>query len=517
MRDRWNRTPKALLVTALVVLICGVVAILTHELNVGYGDDYALYIRQARSLLDGDVARVINDNAYTVTAKGQATPEFSPMVYPWVTSLLMVPFVRLFGHTNFADLRLAEVVFLCVWVVAFMVLLRRRVPLAAAAVITLCVAVNVQYAAHTNSVLSEIPYLMMATLLFVLIDHVQQRHHPLRLPWATAWSVGIMGCLVFNTRREALAILPAFAVWQAAVWWRGSAAEPRSEGEARDAITKAAGRPYLTFAASTFLFHLMLPSTLVPSYEGSSVTNSFGNLIGGYRRKLGEVLGFEWVPTLLVVVVLVLAVLGAVQRLRNNDDVFFLTFVGISTFLVAGHRVIITRYLMLAIPFLLYLAYHGWVWLIGRVAARATKRVVFGLLPTLGILGTTLLVTVEKIDDVQTRRSNGVYELGPGSFPEDAGFDAVRALTSADDVVAFFKARLMTLLTDRRSVQTAEREVILSEADYYLQRYDQFEPPTEGFSPFLGVPQFDEQQAAEAGLVEVWRNDRWVLWKVPQP
>ena len=38
MRDRWNRTPKALLVTALVVLICGVVAILTHELNVGYGE-----------------------------------------------------------------------------------------------------------------------------------------------------------------------------------------------------------------------------------------------------------------------------------------------------------------------------------------------------------------------------------------------------------------------------------------------------------------------------------------------
>ena len=99
---------------------------------------------------------------------------------------------------------------------------------------------------------------------------------------------------------------------------------------------------------------------------------------------------------------------------------------------------------------------------------------------------------------------------------EDAGFDAVLAYTGTDDVVAFFKGRLMSLVTNRRSLQTMQPEVILAEADYYLQRYDEFEPPTGGFSPFLGVPQFDEQQAAEAGLVEVWRNDRWVLWQVPQ-
>ena len=252
------------------------------------------------------------------------------MVYPWVTPLLMVPFVRLFGATDWVNLKLAEVVFLCVWVVAFMHLLRRRVPLAASMLITTAVALNVQYAGHTNQVLSEIPYLMMATLMFVVVDRVQQRQSPLRLSWAAAWWVGIAGCLVFNTRREGLAIIPALLVWQAATWWRSTSPEAETNTDAdtntdaksvatREPITAHAARPYVALAVSAFFFQLMLPSTLVPSYEGSSITKSARNLVVGYRERLGDLLGLEWAPALVVLVLLALAVAGAVRRLRAGN------------------------------------------------------------------------------------------------------------------------------------------------------------------------------------------------------
>lgn len=506
LKNAWARTPKYAVAAAVLVVLCAVAAIATHTLNVSFGDDYALYVRQARSLLDGDVSRVVNDNAFLVSAKGAETPDFTPTVYPWVTSILMVPFVRLFGHTAFDNLRLGEVLFLCVWVVAFLRLLRSRVPPAAAVVITAIIALNAQYLAHTNAVLSEIPYLMLATMLLLLIDRVQARHDPLQLPWPAAWQLGVMGCIVFNTRREGMAIIPALLAWQVVAWWRNGE-QPTS----RPRPTWAAGRPYAALVASCFVFQVVLPSTLFPSYEGSGLSNSFGHLLHGYRVAVGEILGLDAFPSVVLFVLIALAVVGAIDRLRHGHDAALVVFVACSTILSASHRIVVDRYMLLTVPFLLYLTYQGVVYVLGRHALRQ----VLLLSPMVALLAITLFDTVNEIDDVQQLRASNTYRLGPGAPGEDEGFDAVVAHTATGDVVAFFKGRLMSLMTDRRSVQTIQPEVILAEADYYLQRYDMFEPPDGGFSPFLGVPQFTPEQAAEEGLVEVWRNDRWVLWRIP--
>ncbi len=506
LKNAWARTPKSAVAAAVLVVLCAAAAIATHSLNIGFGDDYALYLRQARSLLDGDVPRVVGDNAFLVSAKGAETPDFTPTVYPWVTSILMVPFVRLFGHTAFDNLRLAEVFFLCVWVVAFLRLLRTRVPSAAALVITAIVALNTQYLVHTNSVLSEIPYLMLATLLLLLFDRVSARHDPLQLPWSAAWQLGAMGCIVFNTRREGMAIIPALLAWQAVAWWRNG-----EQPTARPRPTWAAARPYAAFVAGCFVFQVVLPSTLFPGYEGSGLSNSFDHLLNGYREVVGEILGLDALPSVVLFLFISLAVVGAIDRLRNGHDAALIAFVACSSILSASHRIVITRYMMLTVPFLLYLMYQGVVYLLGR----RTTRQVFLLTPMLALLVLTLVNTVADIDDVQDQRASNTYRLGPGAPAEDEGFEAVMEHTAAGDVVAFFKGRLMSLVTDRRSVQTMQPEVILAEADYYLQRYDKFEPPDGGFSPFLGVPQFTPEQAADEGLVEVWRNDRWVLWRIP--
>lgn len=506
LKNAWARTPKPALAAAVLVVACAAAAIATHSLNVSFGDDFALYLRQARSLLDGDVSRVVNDNAFLVSAKGAETPDFTPTVYPWVTSLLMVPFVRLFGHTAFGNLRLAEVFFLCVWVVAFLHLLRTRVRPAAAFVITAVVALNTQYLVHTNSVLSEIPYLMLATLLLVLFDRVQALHDPLRLPWPAAWLLGVMGCIVFNTRREGMAIIPALLVWQAVAWWRNG-----DQATERPRPTWTAARPYGAFILSCFVVQVVLPSTLFPSYEGSGLSNSFDHLLNGYREVVGEILGLDAFPSVVLFLLIALAVVGGIDRLRHGHDAALISFVMCSSILSASHRIVITRYMMLTVPFLLYLMYQGWVYLLGR----HTTRLVFLVSPMVALLAITLVNTVAEIDDAQDLRASNIYKLGPGSPAEDEGFDAVIQYTATGDVVAFFKGRLMSLITDRRSVQTMQPEVILAEADFYLQRYDKFEPPDGGFSPFLGVPQFTPEQAADEGLVEVWRNDRWVLWRIP--
>ena len=98
------------------------VAIALHRNGHTQGDDFALYLRQARSLFDGDVAQVVADNRFTVINSGGA---FSPIAYPWGWPLLLSPFVHLWGF-DYDRLKLLEVAAFCVWLVLVHGIVRRR-------------------------------------------------------------------------------------------------------------------------------------------------------------------------------------------------------------------------------------------------------------------------------------------------------------------------------------------------------------------------------------------------------
>jgi hypothetical protein len=83
---------------------------------------------------------------------------------------------------------------------------------------------------------------------------------------------------------------------------------------------------------------------------------------------------------------------------------------------------------------------------------------------------------------------------------------AVEQYTRADDVVAFFRSRAMTLQTDRRSIQSGGLETILDAADYYAME--------KGSN--YSQPDVSDDQAAEVGMVKVWENTKFVLWKIPR-
>lgn len=506
-----SRAPGVVWCATLLVTLVVVGALAVHRPHVDFGDDYALYLRQARSLIDGDIDRVVADNAFLVNAKGEATSEFTPTAYPWVTALLMAPAVRAVGPMAWDSLKLAEVAVLAAWAVLFLVFARRRVGLPAATLLTAAVALSPWYLRYTNSVLSELPYLLVATGLLLGFDRVSRSHDPLRLPWNAAWLIGVLGTLAFNTRREGLAVVPAIAAWQAVAAWR--------RRPVRGHLTAVAARPYVALIAAGAAFHLLLPATIFPRYGGSGIGTSLRHLAGPYRREFARLLGIGVAPTLVVAVILILATIGVVDRVRDGHDVPPTVFVSTSTVLAAGHRAVNTRYLMLAVPFVLLLAFHGWRWLADRLSpprASGWRRVAM-LAPVAVLAAHSLYAAADAARDARAFRDDGLTLLGPGTAEEDAGFDAVMRYSRGDDVVAFFKGRLMTYITDRRALQTVDPALILRDADWYLQRYDVFEPPDGSFSPFLGVPQFTPEEAAALALEEVWRNDRWVLWRIPDP
>ena len=79
---------------------------------------------------------------------------------------------------------------------------------------------------------------------------------------------------------------------------------------------------------------------------------------------------------------------------------------------------------------------------------------------------------------------------------------AVDEQTPPDAVIAFYRARTMTLLTDRRAIQTRDVRRIRSDSDYWVQRRDWS----------FWQPGLDNPAVRELGFVELWSNDRYVLW-----
>jgi hypothetical protein len=122
--------------------------------------------------------------------------------------------------------------------------------------------------------------------------------------------------------------------------------------------------------------------------------------------------------------------------------------------------------------------------------------------PLVALVLVHLVVLPGKISDARDANAAGIVQDGPAHPSAVEMYDAVDRVTTPDAVVAFYRARTLTLLTDRRAFQTHDAERIRTDADYWVQRRDW------GF----WQPRLDRAEVTDLGLTEVWANDRYVIW-----
>ena len=98
-------------------------------------------------------------------------------------------------------------------------------------------------------------------------------------------------------------------------------------------------------------------------------------------------------------------------------------------------------------------------------------------------------------------------QVGPANPDVIPVYDAVRTLTPPTAVIAFFRARTMTLLTDRRSIQSTHLDRIRQRADYFAQHIGED----------YWQPELSTSEARDLGFDVVWSDDHWILWKLTRP
>ncbi|MFN8023515.1 MAG: hypothetical protein U0Q03_18445 [Acidimicrobiales bacterium] len=507
-RPWWRRPGWAL---GGVVTVSAVAAVLLHRHGHTQGDDFALYLRQARSIFDGDIGKVVADNRFTVVNSASG---FSPIAYPWGWPLMLAPFVKLWG-LDYDKLKLLEVACFCGWLVMIHGVVRRRIGRPLALAITAVVGTAPALLVHTDQLLSEYPHALSVAVFVWWIDRVRRSG---RLLDASRRDLLIAGALIgvtFQFRRETIVFVGVVGLVQVIELVRRAWAERPEVGTVGAVAESLADQvqrswaaivaPVVGAVAVVVGSQLLLPSMLLP--ENGNKRSYIPKRIGDYTGWLSRHLGLGWHP-LVGAVVLTLMLVGMVIGVRRRPglDGHLVLVVLTTMFSVSTHFRMVDRYYFQVLPWVLYFACLPVLDIVRAVGRRRSWIApAVTALPLSFVLVVHAAVLPGDVRDAHRFNSAGRVQVGPTHPDFVPIYEAVKKYTAPTDVVAYFRARTMTLLTDRPTIQTGRIERIIAAADFFAQRRN---------SDYV-QPKFTETQGEEMGLEVVWEDDTWVLWRIP--
>jgi hypothetical protein len=502
-------------------------ALRTHQVGHDWGDDFALYIRQAQGLIEGRPGEVVSDNRFALDNSSWST--FSPESYPWGWPLLLAPFVWIAG-VDYATLKLLGVALWCAALVFWHLVVRDRAGGPTAWVLMLMLGFSWPFVVWTNSVVSDIPYLACAFGALWWMDHCRRRGAWTTGSLAPLVVLGLLLAFAFNVRREALALVAAASVIGALhllAAWRATTTDTPADGVDgpvglpwRRAVT-----PVVTFVLAAAVFQFALPSVVAPRYPGSGLSN-IPDRVAWYRDIAAQQLGlfgpYADGPTILGSSVLALTLLGGIVALalvgmllrsvqRPLTDLPLAVFALAHAFVIGIAPFQEGRYLFPVIPVLVYFAVMAPGAVLnfssrGRAPGTTRRRVAtVPVLVLVALLGVSGLVETWRWGTTATvLREGGAVQNGPIDPFALEMFVAVDGITEPEDVVAFFRARAMTMVTDRRAIQSSNIETIIRNADWYaMERGSTYSQPL-----------ISADEAIARRLDRVWSNNGWILYRV---
>lgn len=526
-----------------------------QEQGHGWGDDFALYIDQARSLTDGSVADVTSLTRFALD--NSAYNSFSAYVYPWVFPILLAPIVAVKG-LDYSTLKLVGTLSFVVALFFLHRIVRHRAGTVGALAVVLAIGLNNVYIGYTDAVLSDLTFVALVLVTLWWIDRMIRTGALFGAARRPLIVLGLLAAAAFNTRREGSALMLAIAVAQAANWRAAQALAEQSARRWRQ-VAATAAVPYAAFAVATIVLLAVLPGQPYPRFDssgGSGLHNVMFNL-KWYRLPLAEVLGLKDVgPTQLSLLgshtladvifwsFIVAVLIGATWRLLSasvTDAHLVAALVGLAA-VILSPPFREQRYLLSVTPLMMYFAWQGVratcaaVAYVGHGAAPAGEpdayatdadvpgatpepvpdrqraprshslgRLVPALLATAAISVLAIAVGTDTWHAYQYHRDNDYVEWGPESPSVQEAFAAVMTYTDARDVITFFQARTLNLYTRRRAIQGNSEQMMVQRANWYLMARD---------SDYIQT-NLSAERAAQLGFVKVWENARFVLWRIP--
>jgi 4-amino-4-deoxy-L-arabinose transferase-like glycosyltransferase len=476
----------------LIIIILSSLLIGASTLTRGHewGDDFASYIMQAQSILNGSTDEFIEHNTFTIL---ESSVQIGPIAYPWGYPLALIPSLLLKGLHPLA-LKLPGLFFFAAFLICLYWLTENRLtPTERLILVSLC-AFNPIFIEHLDQILSDIPFLFSVFLALLLLSKLT--------PEKSVKEYVLAGAAIFFAfliRTTGIILLVGFLAHQAYIFY--------SQPINRKTIAIKS-----TVVIGIFALLWLISSLLFPDGQGAyfrqlagfTLEKFFTVNIPGYFYLGGQFLGIQpgtaWMYVYYALIGLFL--IGVWTR-RSADlpiILFFALYLGAMLVWPEWQGI---RFIFPILPLFIYFAFQGVNILIGLLPKDYLSfgRVAVSLL-WLALAGIFILNSGARARNnlLDNRQINGPFE----SYSDEV-FRYLENETQPDSVIIFFKPRAMRLFTERDSIMILECEN-LTLGDYVVLHknweYSQILPKD--------IPD------CNLSLTNIFENRKYIVYEVPK-
>jgi hypothetical protein len=424
----------------LIIILVVSIVIGSSHLTRGHewGDDFASYIMQAKSIVNGDMQEFVEHNSITIY---QSSSLIGPVAYPWGYPLILTPAYAIKGVGPLA-LKLPGLFFFAGFLICLYLLIRNRLTTTESLLLVSLFAFNPMLLDFLDQILSDIPFLFFSTLALLLMTKYEER--------PSLFQNIILGGAIFYAffiRTTGIVLLASFFAYQMLCIYR--------KNEQSKIITAYSLTVSLAFVFLWLISSLIFPSgqsTYFEQLKGFTFTTFMGN-ISGYLALFRFFFGTF---TAWIYIYYVLAVFFFVGVwTRGNTDlsfvIFFVIYFGLMLIWPEWQG---QRFIFPLIPFFIYFTFQGMKSVISRLPANyrpSGQWIFYGF--WLSIISIFLAnSSIDAYANLQNNRSiNGPFD--PYSMEV---YNYINEKTSPNSVIIFFKPRAMRLMTDHDTLMSTE-------------------------------------------------------------
>lgn len=455
-----------------------------------WGDDFASYIMQAESILNGTTERFIEQNSFTIL-ESDSVKSIGPIAYPWGYPLILVPVYALKGMHPLA-LKLPSVVFFAGFLVSLFLLAKDRLGQAESLLLVALFAFNPLLIQFLDEIVSDIPFLFFSMLSLWLITRSDHRSLSQNI---------VIGASIYAAvfiRTAGILLLASFLFVEFLRW--GSHSKDRTTSR----------RIVLDSFLVCFSFILLwgMGSVLFPDGSGSYLSQFAGMSVETFKENaiqyfnvFGQFLGEEPAWSYLFYGLLPFFLAG-VWRQWRDDLIYVIFFVSWLVVHIAYPSWQGPRYVFPLLPIFMYFVFQGMKFAIGQLPDRTAR---FGLWAFYGLWSTlAVLFLFQSSSLAYTNLRNGRQINGPFDPFSREVYDYIQEETPSNSVVVFFKPRAMRLMTGHDSIMSLECTGILKGDILVLSTK---------VGPNQQIPP-EEIGACNLPLNEVLENNRFIVYEI---
>jgi 4-amino-4-deoxy-L-arabinose transferase-like glycosyltransferase len=471
----------------LVVIVLLSLALSSSTLTRGHewGDDWASYVMQAQSILNGKTHEFVERNTFTIF---QSSFQIGPVAYPWGYPLLLTPALLIKG-VHPLTLKLPGLFFFAGFLICLYLLLKDRLARTESLLLVCLFAFNPMFVKFTDYILSDIPFLFFISIGLYLIAKLKP----------SIWNSTILGAVIFSAffiRTTGVILLACFLVYQANCFYR--------QKETRQTILINSVVVTLSFGLLWLATSLIFPNGQGSYFEqlkGLTFAIFKSNIINYFYLFIiffGDGLIWNYIYYVLVIFFLI----GAwMQREADLPLIIFFALYFIAIIFWPEWQG--PRFIFPLLPIFIYFAFQGIAAVINKLPEKYylfSKRLsyIFWVVIIGMFLFTSSTHAYSNLRD--NRKINGPFD----PFSTDV-YNFIRAKTPADSVIVFYKPRAMRLFTDRNTLMSTECDR-LKLGNYVVISYK---------AENSQIPP-DEIGKCGLNLLNVFENQKFVVYKIPK-